>query len=84
MTQMCVALFSVAYAIICIIYTIVTVSYNGNPYLSFDNNYDCWKKLNWFGVLLFTILLNIVFAPVAIIYWVSEFLIYIFTVGRNN
>lgn len=72
----------VVYAIICVAYTIVTVSYNGHPYLSFENNFDCWERLNWFGVIFFTILLNIVFAPIAIIYWLSKFFIYIFTVGR--
>ena len=83
MTEIYTAVFT-AYTIICIAYTIATVYYNGNPYLSFDNNYECWENLNWFGVLFFTILLNIIFAPVAIIYWVSKFFIYIFTVGRNN
>lgn len=83
MTDIYVMIFA-AYAFICIAYTIATVRYNGNPYLSFENNFDCWERLNWFGVIFFTILLNIVFAPVAIIYWVSKFLIYIFTVGRNS
>ena len=83
MTEIHAMIFTV-YVIICIVYAVESVSYNGNPYLSFDNNYKCWESLNWFGVLFFTILLNIVFAPVAIIYWVSKFFIYIFTVGRDN
>ncbi len=78
------AMIFIGYAIICIVYVVETVSYNGNPYFSFDNNYESWESLNWFGVLFFTILLNVIFAPVAIIYWVSKFFIYIFTVGRNN
>lgn len=45
MTEIYAMIFT-AYAIICIVYTIATVSYNGNPYLSFDNNYECWEKLN--------------------------------------
>lgn len=42
-------------------------------------NYEFWYKLNWFGVLFFTILYWIVFLPfgiMAIIYWA-------FTTGRK-
>lgn len=47
------------------------------------NYYDHWTKLNVLGVLVFTLLLNIIFAPWAILYWVIKFFVFIFTVGRR-
>jgi hypothetical protein len=42
-------------------------------------NYNRWRRLNWFGVWFFTILYWIAFLPftiIALIYW-------LFTVGRK-
>ena len=47
------------------------------------NYYDHWTRLNVLGTLVFTLLLNIVLAPWAIIYWVIKFFVFIFTVGRR-
>jgi hypothetical protein len=32
-------------------------------------NYDEWLKMNWFGVIFWTIILNIFLAPWSIFYW---------------
>lgn len=32
-------------------------------------NYKKWKNMNWFGVIFFTILLNIALPVYALIYW---------------
>lgn len=54
-------------------------------------NYNEWVKLNWFGISIITLLLNIIFIPYAIGYWIYKilrlcgWLIYkLFTVGRNG
>ena len=53
-------------------------------------NYNKWTNLNWFGISFITILLNIIFIPYAICYWIYKIieiiclLIYwLFTVGRK-
>lgn len=44
-------------------------------------NYNKWDKMNWFGIAITTIILNIALLPYAIIYW----MIYkLFTVGRKK
>lgn len=50
--------------------------------LSFFNpirNYKQWTKMNWFGVGVCTLFLNIILLPYAIIYWTYK----LFTVGRK-
>jgi hypothetical protein len=42
-------------------------------------NYKDWTQLNWFGIIVITILLNIIFFPYAIGYWIYK----LFTVGRK-
>ena len=53
-------------------------------------NYNKWTRLNWFGIGVITILLNIIFIPYAVCYWIYKIvaiiccLIYwLFTVGRK-
>ena len=53
-------------------------------------NYDKWIDFNWFGIGIITILLNIIFIPYAVCYWIYKIvaiiccLIYwLFTVGRK-
>ena len=43
-------------------------------------NYKTWTKINWFGIGIITIFLNIFFLPYAIGYWIYI----IFTIGRNS
>ena len=43
-------------------------------------NYNTWTQFNWFGIAVMTLLLNVVFAPYAIVYWVYK----LFTVGRKE
>lgn len=42
-------------------------------------NYDKWETLNWFGIIVITLFLNIIFIPYAVIYWVYI----LFTIGRK-
>lgn len=43
-------------------------------------NYKIWKKVNWFGCILGTLFLNILFLPFAIVEWC----VFLCTVGRKN
>lgn len=42
-------------------------------------NYNRWRKINWFGVIVATILLNVIFLLYAIVYWGYKLV----TVGRK-
>ena len=42
-------------------------------------NYKRWVKLNWFGVIIITFILNIAFIAYACCYWVYK----LFTLGRR-
>lgn len=57
--------------------------YNGDFCFDPIENYCDWTKLNFPTVIVLTVLLNIIFAPYAIIYWLVKFLKFITTVGRN-
>ena len=63
------------------VYTGTTADYH---YFNPVENYFSWKKLNVVGVLFFTLLLNLLFAPFAALYWFIKFFCFIFTVGRND
>ena len=82
MTQLIIAFGSI-YFILSFYYLIGTGSYAGHHYFNPIDNYEEWDNLNMFGVLVFTLLINILFAPWAIIYWVFKLLVTIFTVGRR-
>lgn len=41
-------------------------------------NYKKWVKLNWFGIFIITLLLNIIFMPYSILYWIYKILFIIF------
>lgn len=43
-------------------------------------NYKKWTTINWFGVTLLTLMLNILLFPYAMTYWTYK----CFTIGRNN
>ena len=73
----------VIYAAVTFTYCVCSGIYAGHHYFNPLCNYEEWDGLNIFGVLLFTMLLNILFAPVAIMYWVIKILVFIFTVGRK-
>ncbi len=83
MTELIIAC-STAYCVISFCYFIGTGSYAGHHYFDPIINYEEWDKLNVFGVLMFTLLISILFAPWAIIYWVIKILVATFTVGRRN
>ena len=74
-------------ALIKFIYFIVNVGFIPY-YVNLDNfhifnpirNYSTWIQVNWFGIVIITLLLNVVFAPYAIVYWIYK----LFTVGRKE
>lgn len=43
-------------------------------------NYKLWTSMNWFGVLIFTILLNVLCPVIAVGYWFYK----LCTVGRKR
>ena len=73
----------ILYVIFSFVYFAGTGCHGGYHYFNPQINYIEWKRLNIFGVLIFTLLLNLIFLPFSIIYWTSKILIFIFTVGRK-
>lgn len=70
------------------IYIVITFDFimNRDFDLSFFNpirNYNCYT-LNWFGIGIMTIFLNIMFLPYAIIYWLVKLIYFTITVGRKE
>lgn len=53
---------------------------NGDTLSLFNpiRNYNTWTQYNWFGIVIITILLNIILFPYAISYWIHK----LFTIGR--
>ena len=66
------------------------------PFCEFDlsifnpiRNYNEWDNFNWFGIGIITLLLNIIFIPFAICYWIYKIIMlivsiiyWVITVGR--
>ena len=73
----------VVYFVLSFSYLVCTGMYAGHHYFNPRINYEEWYKLNMFGVLFFTLLIYILFAPWAIIYWAFKILVAMFTVGRR-
>ena len=71
------------YFVISLVMLAVIENKYGHYFFNPIKNYYEWKYLNVFGVLFFTLLINIVFAPFAIFYWILEILKFVFTVGRR-
>lgn len=61
----------------------VCTGLSGHHYFNPVENYYSWEKLNIVGVLFFTLLLNLLFTPFALLYWVIKLFCFIFTVGRK-
>lgn len=76
-------------AVIIIIYFVISIKiivfnrYCDLSFLNPINNYDEYYSLNVFGVIIVTILLNIICLPYAIIYWICKLIYWLFTVGRD-
>ncbi|HAU86232.1 MAG TPA: hypothetical protein DCW90_12285 [Lachnospiraceae bacterium] len=47
-------------------------------------NYKKWTQMNWFGVGITTLLLDIIFLPYVIFSLICIFIYWLFTVGRKN
>lgn len=71
------------YIVLSFAYFACTSAYAGHHYFNPIDNYDEWDKLNVFGVFVFTLLLNLMFAPFALLYWIIKILVFMFTVGRR-
>ena len=50
--------------------------YNGDWCFNPIENYYDWTKLNFSAVLFLTLLLNIIFIPYAIVYWLIKLFIF--------
>ena len=75
--------FGTIYFVLSFCYMVGTSSYAGHHYFNPKDNYEEWDKLNMLGVWVFTLLLNILLAPWALIYWIIKILVFMFTVGRR-
>ena len=71
------------YCVLSFCYFVGTGSHAGHHYFNPIDNYEEWDKLNIFGVLVFTLLISILLAPWAMIYWITKILVAMFTVGRK-
>ena len=82
MTELIIGLCT-CYILISVFYLIGSYRYNGDFYFNPIANFEYWENLNLFGVLFFTLLLNILFAPFALVYWGILIFRFIFTAGRR-
>jgi hypothetical protein len=73
----------IIYCEISLLYLCLTGGGECHHYFNPIVNYEEWRRLNIFGVLVFTLLLNLLFAPFALIYWTIKVLAFIFTFGRR-
>lgn len=83
MTELIIAL-STVYIVISFAYFACTGMYAGHHYFNPIDNYEEWDKLNAIGVGVFTLMLNFLFAPFALLYWTIKILVFTFTVGRRE
>ena len=82
MTELIIAIGTI-YFVLSFTYFVYTGSYAGHHYFDPIANYYEWDKLNWLGIIVFTLLLNFVFAPFALLYWAIKILVFTFTAGRR-
>lgn len=61
----------------------IIIDFDGCPFLNPIENYEEWEKLNWFGVAVFTLLINLFLLPYAVFYWIYKLFYWLFTVGRE-
>ena len=74
-----------SYIIFVIVVSLSSISYfldNWKIFHIFNpvRNYNTYTQFNWFGIIIITLFLNIIFIPYAIVYWIYK----LFTVGRNE
>ena len=69
------------------IYILITfhilIDFEDFSFLNLMRNYEEWEKLNWFGVAVFTLLINLLLLPYATFYWAYKLFYWLFTVGRK-
>ena len=61
----------------------VLIDFENFSFLNPIENYEEWEKLNWFGVAVFTLLINLILLPYAVFYWIYKLFYWLFTVGRE-
>lgn len=56
------------------------LSFRDNPFSIFNpiDNYKLWNQINWFGVILITLLLNLLCPVLSVIYWFCKLCILMF------
>lgn len=82
-----------SYVLLCIIvFIIIYICMIGCYLISDENrcnmfnpiyNYKKWKSLNWFGVIVCTLFINIIFLPYSVFIWLFKFIHKLFTMGRK-
>ena len=82
--QLFLAFYFVIIAIVMYILITLDIILKNDCFLNPLKNYNKWITMNWFGIGVITILLNIIFLPYAIIYWIYKLFHWLFTVGRKS
>lgn len=72
-------------AYVCVITIVFADAMNLDfTYFDYNANYKRWNKLNWFGVVLVTSVIYILFFPLSIGHDICRLIRWIFTVGRKD
>ena len=61
----------------------VLIDFENFSFLNPIENYEVWEMLKWFGVAVFTLLINLILLPYAVFYWIYKLFYWLFTVGRE-
>ena len=66
--------------VISLIKLVISICVEDFSFFNTIRNYKKWNRMNWFGVIFFTLLLTIIFPVFALGYWFYK----LCTVGRNT
>lgn len=72
-------LFVSFYITVTISYLVCSINCFNLDFLNPIRNHKKYTSFNWFGVIVCTLILNIIWLPYAIIYWIYKFIYFIFT-----
>lgn len=73
--QITIFLLSVIYIVLLVSVLVFVEDYS---FFNLLRNYKKWIKINFLGVLILTLFINIILFPFAIIYWFIKLVIFIF------
>lgn len=68
------------------VYVVATLMYvliYGLSCLNPVRNYKKWTSLNYLGVGVITLLINVILLPYAVCYWIYKLIYMLFTIGRK-